>query len=145
MVIYDLSCAGGHKFEGWFKQPDNFTDQLENSMLSCPVCGSVNIRKLPTASHIKTGPARESVNKSQEMHNDASLVEAMQSLRAHIDENFVNVGAQFPEEARKMHYGESEEKQIRGTATQDEVHSLAEEGIDAFPLPGISVDKNKLN
>lgn len=145
MVIYDLSCADGHKFEGWFKQPDNFTDQLENSMLSCPVCGSVNIRKLPTASHIRTGTARESVNKSQEIHNDASLVEAMQSLRTHIDENFNNVGAQFPEEARKMHYGESEEKQIRGTATQDEVRSLAEEGIDAFPLPEISADKNKLN
>jgi len=145
MVIYDLSCADGHKFEGWFKQPDDFSEQLESSLLSCPVCGSVSIRKLPTASHIKTGASRESTSKSLQLHNDASLIEATQRLRAHIDENFVNVGAQFPEEARKMHYGESEKKQIRGTATSDEVRSLAEEGIDAFPLPGINVEKNKLN
>ncbi|MFV1992796.1 MAG: DUF1178 family protein [Acidiferrobacterales bacterium] len=145
MIIYDLSCADGHKFEGWFKQPDDFADQLGNSLLSCPVCGSLNIRKLPTASHIKTGVSRESVNTSSEIHNDRSLTEAMQKLRTHIDENFVNVGPQFPEEARKMHYGESEEKQIRGTATSDEVRSLAEEGIDAFPLPGTNLDKNKLN
>ncbi len=145
MVIYDLSCADGHKFEGWFKQPDDFTDQQESSLLSCPVCGSLNIRKLPTASHIKTGAARESVNTSLEIHNDSSLTEAMQRLRTQIDETFVNVGAQFSEEARKMHYGESDEKQIRGTATTEEIRSLAEEGIDAFPLPDFSVDKNKLN
>ena len=147
MVIYDLCCADGHKFEGWFKQPEDFNDQQESSLLTCPVCGSLDIKKLPTASHIKTGAARSSANKSLklEIHNDALLIEAMQNLRAHIDKNFVNVGAQFSEEARKMHYGESEEKQIRGTATPDEVRALADEGIDAFPLPVMGIDKNKLN
>ncbi len=145
MIIYDLSCVDGHKFEGWFKQADDFTGQLENSLLSCPVCGSREVRKLPTASHINTRSTKKPVNKSMEMHNNASLLEAVQSLRAHIDENFVNVGTQFPEEARKIHYGESEKKQIRGTATPDEVRALSEEGIDAFPLPAIGTDKNKLN
>lgn len=140
MIIYDLSCAGGHQFEGWFKQSDDYANQLKNNLVSCPICGSHEIKKLPTASHINTRTAREPDNQAMEIHN-----KAMQSLRAHIDENFVNVGTQFPEEARKMHYGESEEKQIRGTATTDEVRALTEEGIGTFPLPAISTDKNKLN
>lgn len=150
MIIYDLSCEDGHRFEGWFKTPEDCLQQSENGLLSCPVCGSHNINKLPTASHIasstttrKEGAENNTVHLGQSA--DTRLAQAVRALQEHVRENFVDVGDQFPEEARKIHYGESDKENIRGTAAPDEVQALAEEGIDIFPLPLPNIDPTKLN
>ena len=147
MVIYDLNCKAGHQFEGWFNDPKDYPWQIKHGQLSCPVCGSTEIRKLPTASHIKTGSGQASANSTQKTLTDKqrATLNALENIHNYVDKHFEDVGADFPEEARKIHYGETKAHNIQGTATVDEVKRLQEEGVDAFTLPQRPVDRKKLN
>jgi hypothetical protein len=142
MIIYDLICEHSHRFEGWFKTATDFTVQEGDGMLSCPVCASRNVTKLPTASRISV--RRDEPKAPDRIHADVSptLIEKIQD---YVDSHYDNVGSDFPEEARKIHYGETTARNIRGTASLDEVKALNEEGIPALPLPGMPVDKTRLN
>ncbi len=145
MIVYNLSCEAGHKFEGWFQRADDYARQKAEGSLSCPVCGSSRVEKRPTASHINTRSSLSDRQSAMAATPPKAAAAAIQKLYRYIDQHYTDVGAAFPEEARKMHYRECEEHNIRGTATPDEVGALYEEGIEVFSLPPKPVDKEKLN
>ncbi|MDH5258513.1 MAG: DUF1178 family protein [Gammaproteobacteria bacterium] len=145
MIIYDLECGAKHHFEGWFKNAEEFVEQQQTGMLICPLCGSEQVRKIPSASHIVKGGA-ENVTRTQDTEIvEASKRQVLQLFHDYIDNNFDDVGNKFAEEAIKIHHGESNERNIRGTATADEVKELKQEGISAVQLPPAPYDKDKLN
>ena len=142
MIVFDLGCENSHRFEGWFDSNEDFERQVGCKLVSCPLCGNANISRLPHAAHIRSGAKERTVRTpatpgtaltTQQYANVGS--EVLARLVEHIVENTEDVGAEFPEEARKIHYRESPERQIRGTASNDEVEALKEEGIEVVALP----------
>lgn len=165
MVIYDLVCANFHTFEGWFKDSDDFTAQQEAGLVSCPACDNAEVKRKPSKLSIagkksnQISPADSPIHSSAEesaenvkqadsesiaMHFN-STEEQVNVLREFVEKNFEDVGDNFSEEIRKMHYGESDHRGIRGSATAEQVEDLAEEGIDTYALPMQNMSKNKLN
>jgi hypothetical protein len=145
-VIYDLQCNAGHRFEGWFKNAEEFAQQQAGGLLACPQCACAQVHRLPTASHVGSSPGRDAAKAARELaalkvKSDAVLTK----IHDFIGRNFDDVGAAFAEEARKIHYGEAKERAIRGQATAAEVHALHEEGVDVLPVPAPPPDKSKLN
>jgi hypothetical protein len=138
VIVFNLGCDNSHRFEGWFASGDDFERQVDGKLVTCPLCGSANIERLPHAAHVKSSargrPARaEPAAPSQQYANmDA---EVLAKLVERIIENTEDVGAAFPEEARKIHYREAPERRIRGTASRDEVEALKEEGVEVVALP----------
>lgn len=140
MIVFDLGCDNDHRFEGWFASSEDFERQQKDRLLSCPLCGNAAISRLLTAPRLNTGrteaPAAEQsqspAESAQYVNFDAAR---MLKLISHIVENTEDVGKSFPEEARKIHYHESPERHIRGTASPQEVNSLRDEGIDIVALP----------
>ena len=138
MIVFDLGCENSHRFEGWFASNEDFERQIGRKLVTCPLCGNPNVSRLPHALRIGTGgkerAARaESAAGQQQYSNGGSAV--LTKLVEHIIENTEDVGAAFPEEARKIHYRESAERRIRGTASRDEVDALRDEGIEVIALP----------
>jgi hypothetical protein len=144
MIVYDLHCASGHQFEGWFSHADDYAQQKAEGLLSCPVCESIEVEKLPTASHVRTQlPSLAGRGVAANASGDRQKV--LKALNRYVAENFADVGTAFPEEARKIHYGETEARNIRGVTTHDEFKALREEGVEVHALPATPVDKEKLN
>ncbi|MEO8152260.1 MAG: DUF1178 family protein [Rhizobacter sp.] len=143
MKVLNLCCAHAHQFEGWFASEDDFQSQFERGLVECPMCGDKAVVKLPTAPRLNVSGAREPVIVANAPASDAPAVSSqavtMQSmwLRAvqHVMANTDDVGAQFAEEARRIHYGEVEERAIRGQATREDALALQEEGIEVMSLP----------
>jgi len=139
MIVFNLGCENSHRFEGWFASSEDFERQVDGKLVACPLCGNANIARLPNAAHVKSGakerPARVGppVVPSQQYANMGS--EVLAKLVEHIIENTEDVGAAFPEEARKIHYREAPERRIRGTASRDDVEALKEEGVEVVALP----------
>jgi hypothetical protein len=138
MKVLDLQCAHKHVFEGWFSSEADFQDQQGKGLVECPVCGNATIVKMLSAPRLNFGSEREAIQSSQEV---ASPVVSAQSLQAAwtavarlVVANTDDVGHQFAEEARKIHYGEAKERGIRGKASRAETESLIEEGIAVMPL-----------
>ena len=129
MIRYDLRCQNGDEFEAWFGSIADFDAQAEKGQLLCPHCGTTHVEKAPMAPAVVTG-------RKKDARNVRAVAMAMAAkVREHIKENFDYVGDKFADEARKMHAGESEERSIWGEATPEEARELADEGIDAAPLP----------
>lgn len=142
MIVFDLICDEEHQFEGWFRNAEEFETQKETGLLNCPICGSEHVTKLLSPSRINFGKLEKQAVDLLAIQNDAQQL--LTRINKYISTHFENVGDTFAEEARKMHYGESDERNIYGSATIDDAHELYEEGIDIFPiLP--SDDKDKLN
>ncbi len=136
MIVFDLQCARGHTFEGWFDSAEDMEDQLERSLLTCPVCGEGRIKRLPSSFAIGKGGAPAPRGQMPDHEMAARLLS--QALARHLRENFDDVGAKFATEALKIHYGVSEPRNIRGVSTPDEEKMLASEGVEFFkvgPLP----------
>ena len=137
MIVFNLGCENSHRFEGWFASSEDFERQVGGKLVACPLCGNANIARLPHAAHVKSGarerPARAEAVPSQQYANMGS--EVLAKLVERIIENTEDVGAAFPEEARKIHYREAPERRIRGTASRDEVEALKEEGVEVVALP----------
>ena|SRR5688572_26326617 len=137
MIVFNLGCENSHRFEGWFASSEDFERQVGGRLVACPLCGNANIARLPHAAHVKSGarerPARAEGVPSQQYANMGS--EVLAKLVERIIENTEDVGAAFPEEARKIHYREAPERRIRGTASRDEVEALKEEGVEVVALP----------
>jgi len=137
VIVFDLGCENSHRFEGWFASSEDFERQLGRKLVICPLCGNSNITRLPHAAHIKPAPkeraARAPAPANQQYANIGADVLA--KLVEHIVEHTEDVGAAFPEEARRIHYRESPERRIRGTASNDEVEALKDEGIEVVALP----------
>lgn len=145
MKVLDLQCAQGHAFEGWFASEDDFVAQCARALVQCPLCGDASVHKLLSAPRLNLSTSRH--DQSAEIAltpsaapaaapgtPDAPLAAAWLELSRRIIANTQDVGDGFAEEARKMHYGETEERAIRGKTTLQEARSLVEEGIDILPV-----------
>lgn len=161
MIVFDLRCEQGHQFESWFRSSSAYEEQVEAGLVECPYCGETSVEKAPMAPNVaaksnqKTPDAPSPLAKpeppapvpsvgaaagqSTELRAIAKqAADAMSKLQAHVEKNCENVGDKFAEEARKMHYGETEERGIYGESTPEEASELLDEGIDVLPLPGPS-------
>jgi hypothetical protein len=142
LIKYTLSCDGGHSFDGWFSSSADFDRQAELGLVSCPVCGSVSVAKELMAPSVSTSRKKD---EAKVLMMDQARKEAVAKIRelvTAIRENSDDVGEKFPEEARKIHYGEAEERGLIGKATADEARALLEEGIEIAPLPVLPDDVN---
>lgn len=138
MKVIDLRCQSGHRFEGWFGSDDDFLDQNGRGLIECPLCADKVIVRSPSAPRLNLSGAREALPPAQPpVPADEGAVQQarwMQVVR-HVLANTEDVGEQFAEEARRIHYGETKERAIRGQASADEREALQEEGIEVHPLP----------
>jgi len=156
MIRYSLRCEHDHTFESWFQDSSAYDTQVKRKLVSCPVCGSHGIEKAIMAPRIVSKKGRESSAPVQVpaetgvattstpllMAQERELRAKLKELRDHIVKNADNVGESFPNEARKMHYGEIEHRPIYGEASPDEARSLIEEGVEVSPLPVLPDDRN---
>ncbi|MEM7291097.1 MAG: DUF1178 family protein [Pseudomonadota bacterium] len=144
MIKYALICDKEHEFEAWFASSDDYEMQRKRGFLDCPSCGSSKIEKMLMAPGVsgtkKTGGGQVSVTSMPEM--PAQMVEQLREIKKYVEANSENVGERFPEEARKIHYGEAEARGIYGKANLEEAASLAEEGVNVMPIPELPEDKN---
>jgi hypothetical protein len=134
MKVLNLVCAHDHRFEGWFASDDDHASQLARGILECPLCGDKAITRLPSAPRVQVSRQREVA-----LVPDAASQRQSQWMRAvrHLIENTEDVGERFPEEARRIHYGEVEQRGIRGRASAEDTEALRDEGIEvvAVALP----------
>lgn len=140
MKVLNLQCTQGHGFEGWFGSEDDFQDQLGRGLVSCPLCGDASVAKLPSAPRLNFGAAAPEARPAAAKQEvvaapDAALQAAWMKMVRHVMANTEDVGERFAEEARKIHYGESGERGIRGQASPEETEALLDEGIAVLPLP----------
>ena len=152
MIVYNLTCGNDHRFEGWFASSADFDRQQQATQLNCPLCGNTSITKGLHAPYVNTGSAEPPPAKpvpasqssaapaaGQYMNVGAEVMRMIEQIIA----NTEDVGNKFPEEARKIHYKESPERNIRGNASPEEVEELRDEGIEvvAVPVPRHLIDK----
>jgi hypothetical protein len=137
MKVLNLACGQGHTFEGWFASEEDFVAQCRQAQLQCPLCGDATVTKKPSAPHVMRS-GKQAVSQVQ----DASAL--WLSVARQIMAQTTDVGANFAEEARKIHYGETPERGIRGTASLEETRSLLEEGVSVVPFPVPQVLKEPL-
>lgn len=144
MKVLDLQCVDKHSFEGWFGSEEDFQAQLTGGLVECPMCGSVNIAKQLSAPRLNLGAAKPADEQTAtpvvEAHvppqpMPSNVQAAWLKMVHHVLANTEDVGKQFAEEARKIHYGESQERAIRGQASAEETEALLDEGISVMPLP----------
>ena len=129
MISFNLRCRKDHVFEAWFKDSGAFEKQVKAKKLQCPSCGDVKIEKALMTPNI--GARRESGMPPEQLHN------ALANLRTMVEDNCDYVGSEFPEEARKIHYGEAEHRNIYGEATKAEAADLSEEGVEFGRVPWV--------
>ncbi|HMM15559.1 MAG TPA: DUF1178 family protein [Parvibaculum sp.] len=132
MIRYALLCKKDHEFDGWFRSSSLFDEQVKAGEVSCPVCGSRDIRKALMAPNIAKGGSEKRGEKADAAQKFSAM---MMALRKHVEENCDYVGDAFAETARRIHYGEEEARDIYGEVTQEDARSLIEEGVDVAPLP----------
>jgi len=166
MIRYALSCEGGHTFESWFQNSAAYDKQAKRGLVTCPICASAKVEKAimaprlaradvpepprpiqapppaapATAPAPQTAPAKTAVAIMSPQERE--LRSKLKELRDHVTKNANYVGARFPEEARKIHYGETAHRSIYGEASPDEAKALHDEGIEFHPLPVLPDDQN---
>jgi hypothetical protein len=133
MIHFSLRCAKGHEFEGWFRDGATYDKQAKAGKVACPECGSVKIEKAPMAPRLATTSSKAELS-------PAEMRKALVALRRHVETNCKYVGPRFAEEARKIHYGETEAKPIYGESTSDEAKALTDEGIAIGRIPWIPTE-----
>ncbi|MFZ2158249.1 MAG: DUF1178 family protein [Bradyrhizobium sp.] len=155
MIRYNLRCDKGHAFESWFQSSSAYESQEKRKLVNCPACGSAKVERAIMAPQIVSKKGRESAPPAPAstevaapastpllMAQERELRAKLKELRDHIVKNADNVGERFPNEARKMHYGDIEHRPIYGEASPDEARSLIEEGVEVSPLPVLPDDRN---
>jgi hypothetical protein len=145
VIKYRLGCASGHEFDSWFRSSEDYDRQSLSGAVACPLCGSADIAKQPMAPAVVTGRGKEA--RSREMiamrgEPPRAVLDALRSLKQSVIDNTQDVGSRFADEARKMHFGEIEERHIRGSSTPDEARSLIDEGVPFGILPPLPEDHN---
>jgi hypothetical protein len=152
MKVLDLQCRQGHSFEGWFGSQDDYDAQRARGLVTCPMCNDSEITKMLSAPRLNLGHGNASAQTqteavpteaapaaapvpSADANSVAQMQAALMNMVRHVMANTEDVGTRFAEEARKIHYGEREERNIRGQATREETEALLDEGIDVVPLP----------
>lgn len=136
MIVFNLSCEKDHRFEGWFGSADDFAVQVKGGGIACPLCGSIEVARQPSAPYVSTrggGPSQEP--QSVMVANAARLLH--KKFIEYVLQNTEDVGRRFPDEARRIFYKEVAERAIRGTASIKEAAELKEEGIDVLAVSAI--------
>ena len=153
MIVFDLLCGEGHRFEGWFGSAGDFASQCDRNLLSCPTCGSAKVKRVPSATRANLGapapkpssaPVPAQPVKTPDMDGKDPFAVAQILYSRMLDEllsKSEDVGKEFPTEARKIFYKESPARAIRGQATNDEHQELVDEGIPVARLPVPPTDK----
>lgn len=161
MIRYSLHCDRGHTFESWFQSSSAYESQEKRKLVNCPVCGSAKVERAIMAPRIVSKKGRDSQSSDVPvpapaqpaevtapgstpllMAQERELRAKLKELRDHIVKNADNVGERFPNEARKMHYGDIEHRPIYGEASPEEARSLIDEGVEVSPLPVLPDDRN---
>ena len=158
MILYSLICHKGHDFESWFANSAAYDKQVKRGLVSCPLCGSAKVEKAIMAPRLARkdkstpilAPAEDSAPAAAEAPTPVAMIspqerefrKRLKELRDHLTANADNVGKKFPEEARKMHYGETEHRSIYGEASPQDARELHEEGIEFHPLPVLPDERN---
>ncbi len=149
MITFDLCCHREHRFEGWFRNREDFEDQLAGGLLQCPLCGSTRITRKPSAVAVhvsrRTGPPQPLPDRAGDRPGNVGEGEAegkavraesfLRALARFVEDGFEDVGTRFADEARKIHQGEAEARNIRGTTTGAEEEALREEGVAFLKIP----------
>lgn len=141
MIRFSLHCDKAHEFEGWFRDNSDFDTQSKRGFVECPVCGSNKVAKSLMAPAVSTGRKKEKMALAATAEQK-KLMEALKEMSKQVRENAENVGDKFAEEARKIHFGETEARGIYGEATPDEARELIEDGVEFMPLPVFPDDRN---
>jgi hypothetical protein len=158
VIHYSLHCHKGHDFESWFQSSAAYDKQVKRGLVSCPLCGSAKVEKAIMAPRLArkdkstsiVAPAAESAPAPAQAPTPVAMISPqekefrakLKELRDHLTANADNVGKKFPEEARKMHYGETEHRSIFGEASPQDAKELHEEGIEFHPLPVLPDERN---
>jgi len=152
MIHYNLRCERGHAFESWFQSSAAYEQQEKRKLVNCPICGSAKVERGIMAPQIVSKKGRDRAEPTPAAAAPAANTEVAaststpllmaQELRDHIVKNADNVGERFPNEARKMHYGDIEHRPIYGEASPDEARALIDEGVEVSPLPVLPDDRN---
>ena len=143
MIRYALACDHAHPFEAWFGSSSDYDDQAARGLVECPFCGSTAVSKqimAPAVAGTKRRDAAPDLTKMQSM-----MMQAAREVRSHVEANFDYVGDSFAREARNIHEGRSEKREIYGEATPAEVRALKEDGVPCAALPPAPVDPTKAN
>lgn len=149
MIVFDLKCPDQHVFEAWFRDSKTFERQRKAGSIACPVCGSARIDKAPMAPNVATRKGRDEAPVATEAGDTAVMPDPREAhpsrevmarayasaVREHIRKNFDDVGDKFADEARKIHYGETDKRNIHGRATKDQAKALADEGVEFSTVP----------
>jgi hypothetical protein len=138
VIIYDLKCRDGHKFEGWFKDRGAFDKQKERALIACPVCGNTDAVIVPSSVAIGGRESRSCVEKEQQA--GVSPIKVLREFQEYIHKNFDDVGEKFAEVAIRIHHGEEDGRNIRGTTTKNEEENLRDEGVRFIKLPFVEFD-----
>ena len=156
MIRYSLRCEKDHSFESWFQSSSAYDQQVKRKLVSCPVCGTDKVDKAIMAPRIVGKKGRDKAAAPVESPPEAPAAEStpllmtqerelrakLKELRDHIVKTADNVGERFPNEARKMHYGDIEHRPIYGEASPEEARALIDEGVEVAPLPVLPEDRN---
>ena len=132
MIAYDLQCANGHAFEGWFEDRKAYLDQQKKGLIACPVCNDKSVSVIPSTFAIKSSPGSKPMGPA---FNNAQLERVGKEIVDFVEKNFDDVGCDFAKEALKIHYGVTEPRNIRGVSTKKEEKTLKKEGIQFFKIP----------
>lgn len=141
MIRYSLVCKERHDFEAWFRNSDDFEGQRRRALVACPSCGSTEVEKALMAPAVSTGRKREKMALAMGEAQKEALAE-LKILSKKMRANADYVGDRFAEEARRIHFGEAEQRGIYGEATTEEARALAEDGVEFMPLPVFPDDRN---
>ncbi|MBN34937.1 MAG: hypothetical protein CMM46_09205 [Rhodospirillaceae bacterium] len=154
MIVFDVKCGNDHAFEGWFADNATFQVQAEAGQIACPVCGDTSIEKTLMAPNVSTtkssakgvstpaaevpaAPSGDSVMLAHQKERAGQIMAMMRAVRDHVEQNFDNVGTKFADEAKKIHYGEAEKRNIYGQATKEQAQELVDDGIEFGQLPDV--------
>jgi hypothetical protein len=162
MIRYSLVCEKKHDFEIWFKNSADYDKQAKRGLVSCPACGSDKVEKALMSPSLGRSAKKSAIARMAEIEPPAAAPAPseektpvamvspqekefrakLKELRDHLTKNAENVGGKFPEEARKMHYGEKEHRSIYGEASPQEAKDLLDEGVELHPLPVLPEERN---
>jgi hypothetical protein len=159
MIVFDVKCSKDHVFEGWFSSSSGFVDQVAAGEVACPICGDLKVEKALMAPNVATTkaagkgvmqsdvpatapapapapvPAPDTLTLAKQKEQAGQVMAMMRAMKDHVEQNFDNVGTKFADEAKKIHYGEAEKRNIYGQATKEQAEDLLEDGIEFGALP----------
>ncbi len=145
MIVFDLECLNGHKFEGWFEDKEDLENQQSQGILQCPVCETTSVEQKLSPISIRSSNSSSNQRQQSMQASQEAIAEFTEKISEYVEKNYENVGSSFSKEALKMHYGTTEFRNIRGTTTKEEEKILTKEGVPVVKIPLLKKDNENLN